>query len=78
MKLEILTPDKILYSADVEKVTIPGTKGRFTVLKGHASVVSSITVGKTVYSDSEGKEQSIDTGIGIVSVNDNKIKIYLY
>lgn len=39
--MEILTPEKVLIEAQVSKVSLPATKGRFMVLKGHAPLISS-------------------------------------
>lgn len=44
-KLEIVTPEKIIYSMEVEMVVIPGEGGEFGVLAGHIPIVSSIRSG---------------------------------
>ena len=41
MKLEILTPEKKIYSADVYGVQLPGINGLFEVLDKHAPLVSA-------------------------------------
>ena len=46
MNLEILTPEKKLFSADVYGVQLPGVTGLFEVLNGHAPLVSALKVGK--------------------------------
>ncbi len=42
MKLEILTPEKSLFSGDVVSVKVPGSKGSFEILKQHAPIISSL------------------------------------
>ena len=45
MILEILTPEKKLYSGDVYGVQLPGTSGLFEVLDKHAPMVSALGKG---------------------------------
>jgi len=45
MHLDIITPEKILFSAEAEMVVVPGTEGDFGVLPGHASFISTIRPG---------------------------------
>ena len=42
LMLEIVTPEKMAFSGNVEDVTIPGTEGEFGVLRGHEALLSSI------------------------------------
>src|SRR5579863_2791459 len=42
---ELVSPEKLLYTGEVEAVVVPGTEGEFTVLKDHAPVVSSMKPG---------------------------------
>jgi F-type H+-transporting ATPase subunit epsilon len=46
MNLEILTPEKKLFSADVFGVQLPGVEGSFEVLEGHAALVSALKAGR--------------------------------
>ena len=41
MQLEIITPDKKVFSGEVSVVTLPGTDGSFQILKDHAPIVST-------------------------------------
>ncbi len=74
MILTVLTPEKMLLEAVVSKVSLPGSKGRFMVLKNHAPVISSLTEGDLVY-ESAGVEARIHVLAGFVEVNDNKITV---
>jgi len=46
MILEILTPEKKLYSGEVQGVQLPGIDGLFEILDKHAPLVSALGVGK--------------------------------
>lgn len=74
MTLTVLTPEKTLLEAGVSKVTLPGSKGSFMVLRNHAPVISSLTEGDVIYmsGDEEGR---IHVLAGFVEVNDNRITV---
>lgn len=46
MKLEILTPDAVVFNGEVERVSFPGIGGGFEILKGHAPLISALKEGK--------------------------------
>ena len=54
-KFELVTPERMLLSEDASQVVIPGTEGEFTVLAGHAPVISSLRPGVIAASLSEGR-----------------------
>lgn len=45
MQLDILTPEKRLFSGQVEVVTLPGENGSLQVLKDHAPLISALGKG---------------------------------
>jgi F-type H+-transporting ATPase subunit epsilon len=47
--LEIVTPDKLLLSKEVDEVICPGTEGEFGVLPGHCQFLSTLHVGELKY-----------------------------
>lgn len=74
MTLKVLTPEKTLLEAEVSKVALPGSKGRFMVLRNHAPVISSLEEGDIVYS-SAGEEGRIHVLAGFVEVNANIVTV---
>ena len=44
-KFELVSPERVLLSADAEQAILPGSEGIFTVLVGHAPVVSTLLPG---------------------------------
>jgi F-type H+-transporting ATPase subunit epsilon len=73
LKLEILTPDKTLYSGDIKSVNLPGSKGRFTLLHNHAPIVSTLEKGQVTITTNDQKTEVIDIIGGIVEVKKNSI-----
>jgi F-type H+-transporting ATPase subunit epsilon len=45
VQFELVTPERLLVSRDVEMVVVPGTEGNFGVLPGHAPLISTIRPG---------------------------------
>ena len=45
VQFELVTPEKLLVSRDVDMVVVPGTEGNFGVLPGHAPLISTIRPG---------------------------------
>jgi F-type H+-transporting ATPase subunit epsilon len=76
MNLEILTPEKKLFSGDVYGVQLPGTDGLFEVLDRHSPLVSALGKGNIkVLREKNGS--SINYGItgGFVEVLNNKTSV---
>ena len=74
MHLEIITPDKKVYSGEVTSVSVPGTLGRFEMLKDHAPIISTLQNGKVKIKDKEGVK-TFDVKGGVVENLKNKIII---
>src|SRR3954453_12168913 len=49
---ELVSPERVLYSGEVEAVMLPGTEGDMTVLPGHAPVMSALKTGFVVLTNS--------------------------
>ena len=45
-QFELVSPEKLLFSGDVDAVIAPGTEGEFTVLKDHAAFMTTLRPGK--------------------------------
>ena len=72
MKLEIVTPDGVIFDDEVKQVTIPGSEGEFGVLAGHAAVVSLLDTGVMTIERKDGKEVSVAINGGYVKVDEEK------
>jgi F-type H+-transporting ATPase subunit epsilon len=72
MQIEIITPDKSLFSGEAISVKFPGIGGKFETLNNHANIISSLEKGTIVVKTSEGSKEFEITG-GIVEFLKNKI-----
>lgn len=73
MLLEIITPDKRIYSGKIKLVQLPGTKGAFEILNNHAPIISTLDKGKIKVVEETGKELFFEVDGGVVENKDNKI-----
>ena len=74
ISLVILTPEKMLLEKQVSSVSLPGTKGRFMVLKDHAPLISSLEEGEVRYDSSEGGG-SLYVRSGFVEIIRNRVTV---
>ena len=73
MLLEIITPDKKLFSGEIKSVKLPGTAGSFGVLKDHAPLISSLKKGNVKVVDEQKQNHSFAIKGGVIEVLKNKI-----
>lgn len=73
MVLEIITPDKLVYSGHVKLVQLPGAKGTFEILNNHAPIISSLTKGKVKVVEDSGNELFFEVDGGVIENKNNKI-----
>ena len=64
---ELVSPERIVFSGDVETVVIPAAEGEMTLLAGHAPFMTSLNTGFLVVSSGEGEERILVQG-GFVDV----------
>jgi F-type H+-transporting ATPase subunit epsilon len=75
MTLEILTPEKKIFSGDVYGVQLPGISGVFEVLEKHAPIVSALKSGKLkILKDKNSTVQYTIQG-GFVEVINNETTV---
>ncbi len=75
MFLEIITPDRKLFTGEVKLVQVPGTKGSFEILKNHAPIVSSLEKGTVKIINQQDQEDFFDIEGGVIEVKKNNIII---
>lgn len=73
MFLEIITPDKKVYSGDVEAIKLPGADGSFGILNNHAPIIASLKKGTIRVTDSKKQIENFEINGGVVEVQNNKV-----
>jgi len=77
MKVEILTPDAVLFTGDnVHLVQLPGIDGSFELLTNHAPLISVLRKG-TIKLLNKGEKEAhfVDINGGVIEVLNNKVLI---
>jgi F-type H+-transporting ATPase subunit epsilon len=76
MNLEILTPEKKIFSDDVFGVQLPGTTGLFEVLDKHAPLISALKAGRIkVLKNKSNNFTFFDIQSGFVEVIANNVTV---
>jgi F-type H+-transporting ATPase subunit epsilon len=73
MLLEIIAPDKDLYSGEVDLVQVPGSKGSFEILRNHAPIISTLDKGQIRIVDQKGGTTLFEVDGGVIEAKNNKI-----
>jgi F-type H+-transporting ATPase subunit epsilon len=74
-KFELVTPERMLLSEDASRVVVPGTEGDFTVLAGHAPVISTIRPGVIAVSLSDSRAVRLFVKGGFAEVDQNRLTV---
>ena len=53
LKLKIVSPEKIEFTGEVERVVVPGLQGQFEILNNHAPIISVLQKGLVTYDNEE-------------------------
>lgn len=73
MLLEIISPDKKLFSGEIVSIQVPGSKGSFEILNNHAPIISTLDKGSINIATSNGEMLSFEVDGGVVEAKKNKI-----
>jgi F-type H+-transporting ATPase subunit epsilon len=72
---ELVSPEKLVFSGDVEAVVVPGTEGEFTVLKHHAPLISTMKPGIVVIDETPAKKLRLFVRGGFAEVAPSSLTI---
>ena len=71
--LEVVTPERVLVSEEIQMVTAPGTEGEFGVLPGHTPFLTTLKIGALRYKDMKGADRYVFVSGGFVEVLPYKV-----
>ena len=64
---DLVSPEKLLFSGEVNQVDVPGSEGEFGVLAGHAPLVTTLRPGiLVIYAEREALRIVVDAGFAEV------------
>jgi F-type H+-transporting ATPase subunit epsilon len=74
IKLEVVTPERLLFQEEVDSLVVPATEGYLGVLPNHAPLITGLDIGVVTYRK-EGKDYKVAISGGFLEVNDNRAVI---
>ena len=74
IKLEVVTPDRMVLATDADVVVCPGVEGQFGVLAGHVHFLSALEIGEMYFRDG-GKTEYLFINGGFAEVTGAKVTI---
>ena len=74
--LDLVTPERTLFSGPVQELVAPGLLGEFGVLPGHANMLAELTTGRLVYRDESGEKLMVAAG-GFAEVTGERVTVLL-
>lgn len=69
LHFELVAPERVLYSGEVDAVMLPGTEGDMTVLPGHAPVMTALKTGFVVVTDRQNHGTRVLVRGGFAEIN---------
>ncbi|MBI4129711.1 ATP synthase F1 subunit epsilon [Candidatus Roizmanbacteria bacterium] len=72
--LEIVTPDRLVYSEEVEQITVPSEEGQLTVLPHHTLLFANLVEGEVIIRH-KGEDHFLAIGGGFVEVMKEKVLV---
>ncbi len=75
MTVEILTPEKTLYSGKANLVKVPGSNGSFEILRNHAPIISTLEKGQIKIESDNMQPVFFEINSGVIEVHKNMVTI---
>jgi F-type H+-transporting ATPase subunit epsilon len=75
LTFELVAPERILFSGDVDAVVLPASEGDMTVLPGHAPMMTALKTGFLVITDRPGNGRRILVRGGFADVNQRGLTV---
>jgi F-type H+-transporting ATPase subunit epsilon len=74
-RLSIVTPEKVVYDAEVRSLTAPGSGGYLGILSHHAPIITALKPGKIEFHDADDHLHILAVTAGFLEVSANKATI---
>tara|TARA_B100001778_G_C18594150_1_gene633765 strand:+ start:357 stop:596 length:240 start_codon:yes stop_codon:yes gene_type:complete len=73
MHLEIVTPEKKLFTGIINSIKVPGKDGEFEILNNHAPIISTLIKGEIRIISTEQKTENFQISGGVIEMQKNNI-----
>ena len=74
LTLRIVSPERIVFTGEVDSVMVPGSVGPFEILNNHAPIISTLVEGKVEYTV-KGVKTELQIVGGFVEVKKNNVDL---
>jgi len=74
LKLEIVTPNAVVYSEDVEMVTLQGVEGQMGIYPQHVRLMTQLVPGEMIVHKG-GRDDFLAVGEGLVEITNDRVAI---
>jgi len=75
LNLEIISPEKRMFTGIIQLVKLPGTLGSFEIMENHAPIISTLTKGKIKVKEVDGTITFFDITGGLIEASNNQINV---
>ncbi|MFN0204298.1 MAG: ATP synthase F1 subunit epsilon [Bacteroidia bacterium] len=75
--VEIVTPDKKIYSGEATSIRVPGTNGSFEILNHHAPIISTLGKGQVRILTTAGNSIQYEVQDGVIEMLNNKVSVLI-
>jgi len=77
MQLDILTPERKVFSGKVYGIYLPGTEGSFELLENHAPIIASLGKGKMKILKDKNTTETYEISGGFVEMLNNTASVLI-
>jgi F-type H+-transporting ATPase subunit epsilon len=74
-QFDLVSPERLIFSEPVAQVVVPGSEGQFTVLKGHAPLMTTLRPGVVEVTQESGAQTRIFVRGGFADTNPSGLTI---
>ncbi len=74
LRLEIVTPDAVVYSEEVDMVTLPGVDGQLGIYPQHVPLMTQLVPGEVIVRKG-GQDSFLAVGEGLVEITGDRVAI---
>jgi len=74
LRLEIITPEAVVYSEDVDLVTLPGIEGQLGIFPLHIRLMTPMVPGEMIV-HKDGRDSFLAVGEGLVAIRGDRVSI---